>query len=294
MQTKLKGFWEKIKSFFAKLNKKVRILLGVCAGVILVLVIAAVLLLNRTEYELLQGGLNASEISNVAQFLGNNGVTDYQIQGDKVLVPKGRAQGLQGQLALSGNLNSGFLYEYLDSHSGGSSQEQERAWLIAQTQKLEAIIRTFEGVQEASVTISPGTERIYVLDPVATPATAPVTITPTTSKPLSSGVVEAIRNLVSYSISGLEISNVTIGDTLGNTYSQNNTTDSISEASALKVQYQEQISNQVRSQVLQVLEPIYGPGNITVSVSTVVDVNRKVIDKTTYEQPPGTAPTGCS
>ena len=34
-QTKLKELWEKIKGFFQKLNKKTRILLGVCLVVIL-------------------------------------------------------------------------------------------------------------------------------------------------------------------------------------------------------------------------------------------------------------------
>ena len=100
MQTKLKGFWEKVKSFFAKLNKKTRILLGICAGVILVMIIAAVLLLNRKEYVVLRTGLTASETSTIVQFLSDNGVTDYQIQGDSVLVPKGREIQLQSQLAL--------------------------------------------------------------------------------------------------------------------------------------------------------------------------------------------------
>ena len=40
MQTKLKGFLEKIKGFFTKLNKKTRILLGACGVVLLLLLIA--------------------------------------------------------------------------------------------------------------------------------------------------------------------------------------------------------------------------------------------------------------
>ena len=110
MQTKLKGFWEKIKSFFAKLNKKTRILLGACAGVVLVLIAVAALWYNQTDYELLQGGLNATEISNLVKFLDSSGVADYQVKGDSVYVPEGRSEALQTQLALSGNLNSGFLY----------------------------------------------------------------------------------------------------------------------------------------------------------------------------------------
>ena len=57
-QTKLKELWEKIKSFFKKLNKKVRILLGVFLVVLLAVIIAAAVLLNQKEYAVLYGGLN--------------------------------------------------------------------------------------------------------------------------------------------------------------------------------------------------------------------------------------------
>ena len=88
-QTKLKELWEKIKSFFKKLNKKVRILLGVFLVVLLAVIIAAAVLLNQKEYAVLYTGLNSTEISTVGSYLADRGVTDYQIQGDTILVPAG-------------------------------------------------------------------------------------------------------------------------------------------------------------------------------------------------------------
>ncbi len=295
MQTKLKGLWEKIKGFFAKLNKMTRILLGVCAAVILVIIIAAAVLLNQTEYAVLQGGLNASEISTVVQFLDSNGVKDYRIEGDTVLVPKGRETQLQVQLATSGNLKSGFLYEYYSGIGGiSTASEQDRAFLISTQERLAAQIQMLDEIQWASVNITPGTDRVHVLDPQATPATASVTVTPTSRKVLSSGTVNVIRDLVSHSVQGLEFSNVAIGDTLGNTYTDGSTSsaDSISEASAMKIQYEEQVSNKVRTQVLQAVEDIYGPDNVSVSVNSTIDINRKVVDSTTYHQPDGSVEGG--
>ena len=145
MQTKLKGFWEKIKGFFTKLNKKTRILLGACAAVLLILIIAAVVLLNRKEYAVLYGGLTANETSTVLKYLSDNGVTDYQIRGDTILVPKGRETQLQAQFAMSGNMNTGFMYEfYLDNKSMiDTSDERYQMWLAAGEQYLAAIIRQF-------------------------------------------------------------------------------------------------------------------------------------------------------
>lgn len=295
MQTKLKGFWEKIKGFFAKLNKKTRILLGICAGVILILIIAAAILLNRKEYAVLKTGLNATDTSTIVRFLDDNGVTDYQVQGDSILVPKGREVQLQAQLALSGYSTTGFLYESYKDGIGGIStkNEQDRLWLISVQDRLAAVIRQYEGVRDAWVQITPGTERVYVLDPKATPATASVTVElENNTQPLSSGVVTAIRGLVSHSVSGLEFSNVEIGDTIGNPYSDGSTMDSMSEAGSMKLYYEEQVSRQVRTQVLQALDAIYGPDNVRVAVYTTVDVNRKVVDKVQYNQSEGSVEGG--
>ena len=296
MQTKLKDLWEKVKGFFAKLNKKTRILLGVCAAVILVVIIAAAILLNRKEYAVLQGGLNASEISTVVSFLDANGVTDYQVQGDKVLVPKGRETQLQIQLATSGNLNSGFLYEYYSDKIGAisTSDERDRAFLIASQERLAATIRQLEEVQDATVQITPGTERVYVLDPQATPAEAYVTVTPVSRNALSSGTVSVIRDLVKHSVQGLEIEHVGIGDTYGNSYSDSSSssTDSVNDASTLKMQYEEQLSNRIRMQVREAIENIYGKDNVDVTVNCNIDVNRKVVDSTTYHQPDGSVEGG--
>lgn len=294
MQTKLKGFLEKIKGFFTKLNKKTRILLGACGIVVLILIIAAAVLMNRKEYAVLYGGLTASETSTIVQFLGDNGVTDYQIQGDSILVPKGRETQLQAQLAVSGYPTKGFMYEfYTDSKNiADTSAERDRAWLIAGADYLAAIIRQFDGVRDAQVKIAPGTERIYVLDPESTPATATVFVYLDGDKPLSNGVVAAIRNTVAYGMEGMEVSNVSISDNAGNTYSDVDALGDMAQASAMKLQYEEEINNKLRMAILNNLSDIYGPNNVNVQVNTTVDVNRRIIESTQYEQPDGSVVGG--
>ena len=291
MQTKLKGFWEKIKGFFAKLNKKTRILLGVCAAVILVLIIAAALLLNRKEYATLCTGLTASETSSVITFLNENGVTDYKISGDSILVPKGREEQLQVQLVTSQTLGSGFLYDFYTKNTGTFSTEAERkeAMRIATEERLGAIIRQFDGVQDAWVDITLGTRRVYVLDDQTSQSTAAVTITPEGNRQLSASVVEAIRYTVSHSVEELNIGSVSIVTTNGYTYNDTTGVGTIADANALQLQYQEEINNKVRSQVYEALRRIYGDDNVTVSVNTTVDMSRKVVESTKYAQPEGSA-----
>lgn len=295
MQTKLKGFWEKIKGFFAKLNKKTRILLGVCAAVILVLIIAAALLLNRKEYAVLCSSLTASETSSVISFLNDNGVTDYRINNDQILVPKGREEQLQIQLVTSRTLNSGYFYETYFDRTGTFSTEAERkeAMRIATQEKLEAMIRQLDGIRDAQVVINLGTQRVYVLDPQTSESTATVVVTPDGNQLLSAGTVENIRYMVSHAVQALNISDVTVSDTNNNVYNDSSTgVGAMADANALKLQFEQNINNQVRMQVLNVLEPIYGPGNVTVAVNTTADMSRKVIENTDYYQPQGSVEGG--
>ena len=67
------------------------------------------------------------QISNLVKFLDSSGVADYQVKGDSVYVPEGRSEALQTQLALSGNLNSGFLYESYRDGIGAASHLKKRA-----------------------------------------------------------------------------------------------------------------------------------------------------------------------
>lgn len=293
-QTRLKELWEKVKGFFKKLNKIARILLGVCLVVILALIIFAAVQMNKKEYATLCTGLTASETSTIVKFLDDNGVTDYQIQNDSILVPAGREQQLQAQLVLSGNLDQGFLYPYYTNKIGltSTSAEEERAWLVSVQERLEAIIQTFEGVREAHVNITPGTKQVYVLQDSAIPSSAAVTITPENSNGLSDNVVNAIRNTVKHSVERLNIEDVSIEDIYGNPYSDTSGLAQSGEATALKLQYEERINNNVRNQILQTLGPIYGDDNVSVGVISTVEVSRKYRDTTSYNQPPGSVQGG--
>lgn len=288
-QTKLKEFWEKIKGFFKKLNKKMRILLGVCLVVVLALAIFAAVQMNKKEYATLCTGLTTSDISTIVQFLSDNGVTDYQIQNDSILVPKGREQQLAAQLALSGNLNSGFLYPYYTSNVSltSTSAEQQEALRISVEQRLESMIQMYDGVREARVQITPGDKQVYVLQDSSTPAKVAVTIRPDGNRQLDDNVVKAIREIVSHSVERLSPEDVTIQDIYGSPYSDNSVLTQTGQATALKLEYEERISNNVRREVLNTLGAIYGEDNINVSVLCNVEVSHKIIDSTTHEQPDG-------
>lgn len=290
MNTKLKDLWEKVKGFFAKLNKKIRILLGVAVVVILVAIVAIVYQMNNKPYAVLFTGLSTTETSSIMSYLEANEVVDYQINGDSILVPEGQESLLKAKLLMEGYPKSGFLYEsYFENVSSlSTSSERDTAFLIALQERMEATIACFDGVKSATVNIAPGKDQTYVLDDSnKVSASASVILTLHDGYTLTGEQAAAIRTLVTHGVQGLNIDNVSITDTLGNTYSAEDSISSLSDGSALKLRLEEETNNKVRTNVIQALVDIYGSGNVRVAVNSVVDVSRKVVESTEYSQPAG-------
>jgi flagellar M-ring protein FliF len=145
---------------------------------------------------------------------------------------------------------------------------------------MAATIRCLDGVKDAVVTISQGEDSTYVLDSSSVvEASASVTVTMKDSQMLSDQMAEAIRTLVSRAVQGLEIDNVSIVDSLGNTYNAADST-STDDSSSLKLQLEEEYNNKIRTSVMQVLIPLYGEDNVKVGVSCTVDVSYSEQDAT--------------
>lgn len=287
MNEKLKGFGEKLKSFFGKLSRKTKILLGVALALLIVGAAAVAIVLNNKPYTVLFTGLNGEEASAIMTYLEENGAANYRLENNNtILVPRDQETTLKAKLLMAGYPKSGFAYESYFENVSSLSTESERnfAFLAALEEKMRAVIRCFEGVRDANVTIVQGESQTYVLEDAVAEASAAVQVTMTAGQKLSSEQASAIRNLVARAVKGLKIDNITLADTWGNVYPGGDSSE-ISDASMLKLELENQVNNQVRTQVMQVLIPFYGEENVKVGVNSTVDVNRTVGDSITYTLP---------
>ena len=293
MQEKLKGFWGKTKEKLQGLkNLSKKALAAIIAGAValVVLIAVAVVALNNRPYATLVTGVSAEEASSILTYLTSQGVTDYKVENnDTILVPAGQEANLKARILMEGYLQTGFAYSSYFDRIGALSTESERnqAFLIALQEKLEAVIRCFDNVQDAYVQITPGEDRGYVLDSGnVVNATATVTLVMRGSATLTSGQATGIRNLVSHSVQGLTIDSVSIGDTRGGNYDSIVDPTADSEASALKFRLEQEQENKIRAQVLETLVPFYGEDNVKVGVNVVVEVAHSTIDDHEVHLPP--------
>ena len=286
MQEKIKGYLGKVAGWWKAAGKKVKLFL--IAGLIAVVAVVAVVLAMQMNqpYTTLFTGLNQTELNEIVSYLSEQGMADYRIEGsDTILVPAEQEVRLKAALAQQGYPKSGFAYSMYLDHVGSLTTEGERKQLeLYELQdRIAAVVRCFDGVQEAVVDITPGEDNTFILDSENKyDASAAVFVTMRDGAELTQKQVQGIRNFVSHSVQGLEIDNVTITDSYGNTYSAGDTFTDIQDLSTLKLQLEEQINNKIRTSVLQVLTPIYGTENVKVSVNSIVDLDRSYTDSTDY------------
>ena len=295
MKEKLQGGLEKIKGLYTgdKKSKSIKITAVVLVAVVVFAVIMAVVINNRL-YEVLFTGLSTDEASAVVAKLEEYGATDYKIEGDTIKVPQADEPNLKAKLLLDGYPKSGFNYDTYFNNVGMMASESDRETVrnYELQDRMAAVIRCFEGVKDAVVTISAGSDQRYVLDSEnAVPASASIVVTMQDGAALPEEYVEAIGNLVARSVKGLEFDSISISDSLGNTYTPGGDSNTSASASDLKMRLETQVNNRVRSEVLQVLTPVYGTDNVRVSVNSTVDVSRSVSESTEYTTPEG-APAG--
>lgn len=280
---KAKAFLDKTKERLKSISKKVWIAVAAVL-VVLIVATAVVLTLNQKEYNVLITQVSDTEASKILTFLNDQGVTDFKVEdGNTILVPAGQEAALKARLLMA-NLNQTGSY-YMDKLGSFSTNEERNYAKIKDLEaNLSAVVRNFENVVDATVFITPGENRAYILDSNnVVEASAAVTVTMVQGQLLTDEQALAIQNLVSHAVQGLEIESVSIGDTIGNVYLDGSMVDG--EASALKIQLQRTWENHIRTQVMNILSPIFGEDNVRVAVTCEVEVDRTTEQRTEIHLP---------
>lgn len=272
----------------AKTRNIILAIAGVTVGVALI----AILALNlgrKTDYSTLFTGLNQDEAQQVVSLLQEQGITyQYNDSNGSIRVPEASVEQTRVNLLSQGYPKSGFAYDMYLDNTGLMSTESDKKQLTRYElqDRLGATIRMFEGVQDAKVTISEGVEQQYALsDTAAAPATASVIITMQNGSTLTPEKAQAVKNLISHSVKGmnfgevsvfdantmLEVSGEDTGSTAGNT----------SDLASLTTLVESNIAANVR----RVLEQLYGVGNVAVSVKGTLNMESLIQEITQYTTP---------
>ena len=279
---KLKGYLENVKTTLGKISKRIWIIIGVCLVLIAGVITFLVWSYYSRPYAILIDGANNEEFSSVLTWLQDQGITDYKTEGSSaILVPASQAVMLKARLLQqqysSANASPSLYFERV----GALSTQADRAMASKEDleRQLNAVIRSFSGVLDATVIINFGEDNGYVLyKNNVVNASASVKLTMQQGKLLTSEQAKAIRNYVAHAVPELDVDDVFLTDSIGNTYSDFSAGNSQSD-SILMLQVKEEIENRIRTQITQALAKVYlGEENVAVVPNVTIELGDKTVN----------------
>jgi flagellar M-ring protein FliF len=213
--------------------------------------------------------------------------------GQTIMVAKDKVYGLR--LTMSGKgLPAGqdTGYALLDQQGITTSEfQQQVTYQRAIEGELDKTLEALQGVNTAVVHVAIPKDQVFVTEQAK--PTASVLLDLAAGTQLTGEQIQAVTNLVSSSIQGMDPSQVTVADSNGNVLSSAGTgiTPAAGDArSQVETDYQ----NRLGANAQQILDTVVGPGHSKVSVRADVDLSQKSSTSDTYTYTKGTPPLSSS
>ena len=289
---------QKLKEMWQNLSDKSKKLLGIIAGITVVVIAVAVFLLARgqkTEYQTLFSSLSQGEAQQIVSLLQEQNVPYlYDGKSGALKVPSESVDTLRAQLLSKGYPKSGFAYDMYIGNSGLMTTESDKKQytLYDLQDRLGATIRLFDGVRDAKVTIAEGSDQTYAIeDENPVQASASVVVTMEEGQSLSEKNAEAIKNLIARSVKGMNFTNVSVFDAGTMEEVAADAGDSASGSGTSMANLTTTVENNIANNIKRVLGKIYGGENLAVSVKGTLNMAKLIQENTQYTVPEKTEAT---
>lgn len=284
----VKSTLKRAEDFFQNTEKKKFILPAVLTALVIALGITGAVLLNRVTYTVLYSGLSAEESGKVMAVLEEMGVGAKPKGTDTILVPKEKADELRIALAAQGYPDTGLNYDLFSKSSAlGSTDLERQTYLKYQLQEnMRATISRMNKVKDCVVIVNLATASSFVLSSNVSEASAAVLLDLQTGETLTVQEAKSIGQFVIKCVPKLTLENVSIVDSDMRHY------DLSSEEGAAMPKYsesQQELTEQMKEilsgQVLRVLEPALGEGNVSVSVNLSLNFDKETVQSVVFAPP---------
>ena len=187
--------------------------IAVAAVVLIMAAVPFVQWVMTPSYTLLYAGLDDRELAEVTTELDGQGI-DYELEGNRVLVPQGELHTVRASLAEQGITGAPAVegYELLDEQALGVSDFRQRVDLQRAVEgELARSLGAMDHLESATVRLVLPDDTLFTDD--QTDPSASVLVRPT--RQLDQNQIESITLLVSSAVEGLEPDGITVADTAG-------------------------------------------------------------------------------
>ncbi|WP_163267306.1 flagellar basal-body MS-ring/collar protein FliF [Chelativorans alearense] len=256
-------------------------MMGGVLALVMAVIVAGAVYLNRPAYETLYVGLERSDVNQIGLVLGEAGIGfDVVSDGTAVLVPAGKtaqARMLLAEKGLPTSTNAG--YELFDNVGslGLTTFMQEVTRVRALEGEIARTIQSISGVRAARVHIvmaERGNFRREEQEPSAS-------VVIRASGLDGADKAAAIRYLVSAAVPGLEAEKVTVLDSSGALLAAGD--DPANNTAQRSIGIERTVETQVEENIRRALAPYLGPDNFRASVRAEVNTDARQVEEIIYD-----------
>ncbi|HYH35224.1 MAG TPA: flagellar basal-body MS-ring/collar protein FliF [Nocardioides sp.] len=290
MPAALAGPVERIRSALATISLGQKVVIGLLTAGLLLGGFFFYRWITAPTYAPLFSNLASTDASAIVDELNAAGAA-YELAdgGGTIMVPNEQVYDLR--LSMSGKglpAGNDTGYALLDEQGITTSEfQQQVTYQRALQDELARTLESLEGVRTAVVHLALPEEEVFASDEAEPTASVLLDLAPGTG--LDSGQVQAVTNLVSSSIEGMDPEQVTVADATGAVLSapgQGVTSAAGDARSQLEQDYEARLASNAQA----VLDPILGPGRAKVSVRADVDLDQRSTTSETHTYEEGTPP----
>lgn len=279
---------EKIKDILNGLSSKTKKI--ILAGIVGVLVVAGAVVLalsmRQKPFDVMFTGISSEEAKQIIGKLQEDGVS-YQYEGGNILVPEEQMDTTRAKLVSEGYPKSGFTYDVFKNNVNLMTTDSDRKTfkLYDLETRIGSTIQLFDGVKEAYVTIALGETSKYALsEDSAKEASAQAVIVMKDGGSPTEEQAKSVQRLISRSIPGMVIDNVSVFDGNGREITVNSEENDLNTGKANE-EIAKVIEDQISAKVINVLGPVYGNGNVKVSAKVTVNMDKLIRESIVYNTP---------
>jgi flagellar M-ring protein FliF len=280
----LKEIWTRFESYWASRTLSQRILLGGMAAAVTITFILMIYWFNRTDYRVLYTKLYPEDANKVVSML-QAAKEPYRLQdnGQTIMVPAERVYDLRLKIAGEGSLHGqGIGFEIFDEVKIGQTDFVQRInYQRALQGELSRTITEFPQIESARVHLVIPHKSLFIEEQV--PPSASVVLKVKDGAKLEQKQVEAVVNLVSMAVEGLQKNRISVTDMAGQVLFTPGQDDSKTTLSTTQLEYKTAMERKMERRIEELLMPAVGPQKVIAKVNAELDFSQRTTRKETYD-----------
>jgi len=272
-----------MKNYWRSISLSHRVFIGTLALVLVATFFGLVLWINNPDYQTLYTNLGPEDANRVVKSLESQKIPfKLTHDGATVQVPADKVYQLRVKIAGEGMLTgSGVGFEFFSEAKFGQTDFVQKVnYQRALQGELARTISAFPAVENARVHLVMPHRSLFIEDQQKPSASVVIQLAP--GRKMEGKEVQAIVNLLTMSIEGLDKNRVSIADSAGKVLYQPQEENPM-QLSSTQLEHKNNTQASLERRIEELLMPIIGAGRVIAKVNVDMDYSQKTISKELYD-----------